>query len=280
MLNKKVDKYLNVFGFFLAYPCFYILDSSFTFFLFLLILINLPKDSFVGFIKVNNIGKKAMAFLPITAFLSLLFAPWYDIELTIKPFKLLIQLIYWNFLVFFIIEFFETIKCKAFFSGGAFDVKSKNLHKNFNMQHFDLYENNLGMGEDGLFGFSFSLNNKSWVWEKFYLIHNDFKHSTYAVNLVNSSNKYLYSRLNLNYEYYRLKNKQLSFAFCNYHHFEFFKLLSALFICITKNKKAGKEIFIGHINAIKLSFAYSFKLGLSANLKWKEIDIEKLSINK
>jgi O-antigen ligase len=115
MLNKKVDNYLNVFGFFLGYPCFYILDSSFTFFLFLLIVIHLPKDSFVGFIKVNNLGKKAVALFTITAFLSLLFAPWYDIELTVKPFKLFIQLIYWNFLVFFIIEFFETIKWKDFF---------------------------------------------------------------------------------------------------------------------------------------------------------------------
>ncbi len=167
-----------------------------------------------------------------------------------------------------------------FFSGGAFAVKSKNLYENFNMQHFDLYEKKLGMGEDGLIGFCFSLNNKIWAWDRVHLIHNDLKDSTYGVNLVNSSKKYLYSRMNLNYEYYRLKNKQLSFAFYNYYYFAFFRLLSALSIYIFKNKKAGKEIFIGYLNAIKLSFSYSYKSDLSANLKWKEIAIKDLSINK
>jgi glycosyltransferase involved in cell wall biosynthesis len=155
-----------------------------------------------------------------------------------------------------------------FFSGGAFAVKSRNLYDNFNMQHFDLYETKLGMGEDGLLGFSFSINNKIWAWEKVYLVHNDLKNSTYGVNLINSSKRYLYSRLNLNYEYYRLKNKKSTYPRLSYYHFAIFRILSALFVFIFKNKKSGQEIFIGYINAVKLSFKYKYKRNLSANLKW------------
>ena len=117
MINKQIEKYLNLFAFFLGYPCLYLLDSSFTFFLFILIISSLPRERFSSFIKVNNSGKKAMALFTITAFFSIILAPWTDIvTISIKPFKLFIQLVYWNYLVFFIIEFFEIINWKKLFN--------------------------------------------------------------------------------------------------------------------------------------------------------------------
>jgi O-antigen ligase len=117
--NKEVNLLIGLFAFFLAFPSIYILGSSITFYIFLIIIAR------VGPFWLGNIYKKKLFVgFVFSIIISSIFAPY--IEMTRHPgifyvFKLFVQYIYWILITLFVIKFYDKINFyhvgKYFFYG-------------------------------------------------------------------------------------------------------------------------------------------------------------------
>tara|TARA_B110000003_G_C16580304_1_gene507832 strand:+ start:295 stop:1293 length:999 start_codon:yes stop_codon:yes gene_type:complete len=163
-----------------------------------------------------------------------------------------------------------------FLSGGAFAVRRKNMYSNFNMQLFDLYEQKLGKGEDGILGYTISLNGLIEAPSNLFFIHNDYADSSYAPNYLNFAKRVMYSRLYLACEYYRLNKKQWIKGYLRFYHYAIGRISGALINYILKPNSIKKDIIIGYIQG--LITAMKFKFELKKNKNWKlhaDFDLRK-----
>lgn len=98
---EKTQSKLYWFFFFLGFPALEILGNSITFYLFILIILEVK-----NFGKFNFLGKKIFIILLISIFISTIFAPFLERSPgIISKFTLLIQYSYWILLVFFLIQY-------------------------------------------------------------------------------------------------------------------------------------------------------------------------------
>lgn len=168
-----------------------------------------------------------------------------------------------------------------YLSGGAFAVKRLNFYSNFNMHHFRLYSQKLGMGEDALLGYTISKQGMIWAWEKTYLYHRDLMNSAYADTIELFAKRYLYSRLDLSLEYARLNNFSLIYAYLSFFYFSLFRIIGVIFIMVYKanSRLKAKKILIGYLKALFLTLNYKYSSNLSNNKYWEELMQKELEKN-
>ena len=156
-----------------------------------------------------------------------------------------------------------------FLSGGAFAVKRENVYDNFNMQLFDLYEQKLGKGEDGILGYTISLNGLIEAPAKLYFVHNDYLDSSYAIDYTDFGKRVMYSRLYLACEYYRLNKKHCIRGYFRFHHYAIGRISGALLNYIVNPSAIQKEIIGGYIRGWILGMKFIFVSELDNNEKWE-----------
>ena len=132
------------------------------------------------------------------------------------------------------------------------------MYSNFNMQLFDLYEQKLGKGEDGILGYTISLNGLIEAPPNVYFIHNDYSDSSYALDYSNFTKRVMYSRLYLAFEYYRLNNKHIVKGFLRFHHYAIGRILGATINYVLNPNSIQKEIINGYIQGWILSMKFNF----------------------
>lgn len=146
------------------------------------------------------------------------------------------------------------------FSGGAFAVSRKVLYKNFNFKLFDLYEKGLGKGEDGIMGYTLSKLGTLEFESEILFIHNDKKDSTYTQNFFSFSQRVIYSRLYLSYEFCRLSSRPLWKATVYYHWYVFWRVVGMVINQILSYQESRKEMLRGYLSGWKLVLMSQKKL--------------------
>lgn len=122
-------------------------------------------------------------------------------------------------------------------SGGAFLAKRDKLFIDFNFQLFDLFEKNLGMGEDSIIGYTLSKQGKIFYSPNLLFYHNDQKDSHYSMNHFLFGQRVAFSRLYLTLEKLRLDNKVLVIGYFFYNWFIMWRIVGLIFnTIITWNK--------------------------------------------
>jgi glycosyltransferase involved in cell wall biosynthesis len=134
------------------------------------------------------------------------------------------------------------------FKGGAFAVKRELLYKGFNFKLFDLYENGLGKGEDGIIGYTLSKQGTLYFEPKILFIHNDKKDSTYTQDFFSFAKRVIYSRLYLSYEFCRLNNIEFWKASMHYHWYVFWRIIGMMINQVLDKKNARSSMLKGYFD--------------------------------
>lgn len=138
------------------------------------------------------------------------------------------------------------------------------------MQLFDIYEDNLGKGEDGITGFTLSKNGIIYATTRSYFLHSGDEGSLYSDNIYNHAKRTMYSRLFLSCEYYRLNKKLIFFGYLRYHHYALFRIIGAIFRCFIKYDRVNKKLLSGYISGYCKSLFFIFNNDISKNLYWQK----------
>lgn len=161
--------------------------------------------------------------------------------------------------------------------GGAFAVRRDVMYNNFNFQLFDIYENGLGKGEDGILGYTLSKQGKILFIKEYYFMHNDQNDSTYSSDIYKFARRVAFSRLYLSLEKTRQDNANLLLARIRFHYYMFWRL-SGLFLNYLLNpSKERKEMLFGSINGWWLAVGFRFDKSLSRNEYWHNEAMKDLS---
>ena len=140
------------------------------------------------------------------------------------------------------------------FRGGAFAARREFLYKGFNFKLFDLYEEGLGKGEDGILGYTLSKSGRLLFEPKILFIHNDKKDSTYTQNFFSFSRRVIYSRLYLSYEFSRLNDNALCNATLRYHWYVLWRVMGIVINQVLNFKDSRKEMLKGYLEGWRLAF--------------------------
>lgn len=157
-----------------------------------------------------------------------------------------------------------------YLSGGCLAVKRNELYKNFNFSLFDMYENKLGKGEDGILGYTLSKNGIIWALKELLFLHNDLEDSSYSQNHESFSRKVMFSRKYLSCEYYRLSNKATWRGVLRYLHYGMFRIIGAWLMQLLKPTTNNKNILKGYLKGFKLALKYTFVHSDSIQHYWNE----------
>lgn len=165
-------------------------------------------------------------------------------------------------------------------SGGAFVANRDVLYQNFNFQLFDLFEQKLGMGEDGILGYTLSK-----IWNLVYLpdllfYHNDKQQSHYSLNHKEFSKKVTYSRLFLSREKYRLDSKSGFYATAHFHWYTFCRFVGLIINQVFKFSSNRKEILKGLIAGWRLSLSFSFRNSAELREFWRSEAQKDIHVRK
>lgn len=145
-------------------------------------------------------------------------------------------------------------------SGGAFAARRLFVFQNFNFQLFDLYEEQLGKGEDVVIGYSLSKFGKILFIPDLLFLHNDQKDSNYSTNHFAFAKRVIFSRLFLSLEKKRLDGGSFILAYTHYYWFVLWRILGlCLNLCIKKNE-VNSAILRGSIKGWKLAFKFKYKM--------------------
>lgn len=110
-------------------------------------------------------------------------------------------------------------------SGGSFAARHSAIFQNFNFQLFDIFEDGLGMGEDGIIGYGLSKQGDLIYNDELFFLHNDQRDSTYVTNIEAFSKKVAFSRLYLSIEKSRLDNASFFWPYLHYHYYMLWRLI-------------------------------------------------------
>tara|TARA_Y100001954_G_C15735389_1_gene565548 strand:- start:32 stop:1039 length:1008 start_codon:yes stop_codon:yes gene_type:complete len=165
-------------------------------------------------------------------------------------------------------------------SGGSFMVRREHLYKNFNMQLFNLYNDKLGKGEDGILGFSISRYGQIYSFSEKVFYHIDFNDSTYSQSSREFSRRLLFSRLYLSLEYARLTKKSFLKAKLRFHHFAIGRILGLLLNYLLNFDEKIKHEFLGYIDAWVLSLSFEYNTDLKINELWITRAIKDIKANE
>jgi len=154
-------------------------------------------------------------------------------------------------------------------SGGAFAVRSEILYKEFNFQLFDLYEEKLGKGEDGILGYTLSKKGSIVNYNQLCFQHNDQKNSTYSTDLFSMSKRVAFSRLYLSLEKSRLDKRKYFWAIMHYHYYMFWRFLGLFLSFIIKPNPKRKDVLNGTVNGWRLASHFTYDHNLTRQYYWQ-----------
>jgi len=161
--------------------------------------------------------------------------------------------------------------------GGAFAVRRDVMYRNFNFQLFDIYENGLGKGEDGILGYSLAKQGKIYFNRNHFFTHNDQNDSTYSTDIYKFARRVAFSRLYLSLEKTRLDNRSLLLARTHYHYYMFWRIIGfSLNYCLNPSKNR-KDLLYGSLNGWWLATYFKFDRALTRTAFWKDEAIKDIS---
>ena len=167
-------------------------------------------------------------------------------------------------------------------SGGAFAARRSALFRNFNFQLFDLFESKLGMGEDGIIGYSISKTGKMIYHDELLFYHNDQKDSTYSNDLYTFSRRVAFSRQFLSLEKSRLDNRKLLPARLHYHYYMFWRIMGHLINVILKPDQKRKDVLKGTFAGWGKALLFQFDKKLTRQNYWQNqvnVDFSAIDLN-
>ena len=162
-------------------------------------------------------------------------------------------------------------------SGGAFAARRSVLFQDFNFQLFDIFEDGLGMGEDGIIGYGLSKQGGLIYNDELFFLHNDQKDSTYSTDMYKFARRVAFSRLYLSLEKTRLDNANLLLARIRFHYYMFWRLAGLFLNYLLNPSKERKEMLFGSINGWWLAVGFRFDKSLSRNEYWHNEAMKDLS---
>ena len=161
--------------------------------------------------------------------------------------------------------------------GGAFAVRRDVMYRNFNFQLFDIYENGLGKGEDGILGYSLAKQGKIYFNRDHFFTHNDQNDSTYSTDIYKFARRVAFSRLYLSLEKTRLDNGNLFLARVHYHYYMFWRIIGfSMNYCLNPSKNR-KDLLYGSLNGWWLATYFKFDRALTRTAFWKDEAIKDIS---
>jgi len=143
-------------------------------------------------------------------------------------------------------------------SGGAFAARRSAIFQNFNFQLFDIFDDGLGMGEDGIIGYGLSKQGKLIYNDELFFLHNDQKDSTYVRNVEAFSKKVAFSRLYLSLEKSRLDNSSIFFARLHYYYYLLWRFIGLGLNFLVSPSEVRFGVMRGTINGWCLATKFSF----------------------
>jgi len=143
-------------------------------------------------------------------------------------------------------------------SGGAFAARHSAMFQNFNFQLFDIFEDGLGMGEDGIIGYGLSKKGKLIYNDELFFLHNDQMDSTYTNNIEVFSKKVAFSRLYLSLEKCRLDSSSYFLARLHYHYYMFWRFMGLVLNYLMAPTKVRLEILKGTFKGWSLATEFKF----------------------
>lgn len=152
----------------------------------------------------------------------------------------------------------KLIKPTEYVSGGAFLAKRSTLYKNFNFLLFDLYENNIGKGEDTAIGYTLSRQGKILHIPDPIFLHNDQQNSVYSSNLFSFGKRVMYSRLYLTLEKCRLDGKSMVQGRLYYHWYSAWRLLGLALNFFKSRTLERKQVLSGNWKGWCLAIKFKF----------------------
>lgn len=155
-------------------------------------------------------------------------------------------------------------------SGGAFLAQKKFLYQNFNMQLFDLYEQRMGKGEDGILSYTVSKMASLHYCAEQLFWHNDQGNSVYTQNQYRFNKVVAFSRAYLNFEYYRLNQIPLIFARFSYFNYGFWRFMGLLINFLIKPSQSRRESLKGNFIGWMKGVFINFNSQCSRNSTWYE----------
>lgn len=153
-------------------------------------------------------------------------------------------------------------------SGGAFLARKSAMFQNFNFQLFDLFENKMGMGEDGIVGYGLSKQGELIYAPELLFYHNDQRDSSYSLNHFEFTKKVIFSRLYLSYEKQRIDHKNLIFPWIYYNWYTAFRVMGLWINYLKNNTQQRREILLGALAGWKASFSFQFRSDIGDKSKW------------
>lgn len=165
-------------------------------------------------------------------------------------------------------------------SGGAFVANRKLLYKNFNFQLFNLFEHKLGMGEDGILGYTLSKLGNLYYLPDLLFYHNDQQQSHYSLNQNDFSKKVTYSRLYLSNEKYRLDQKSRYVAMVHFHWYTLCRFAGLITNQILKFSSNRKDILKGLIAGWVLSLSFKFDSKQTLETFWRQEALKDIHDSK
>ena len=162
-----------------------------------------------------------------------------------------------------------------YLSGGCFAIKRDNAYNNVNMQLFDIYKKKLGRGEDGIFGYSIAKSGMLYASGTVYFNHNGQNESIYSLNTYIHAERFMYSRLFLSCEYYRLNNKAISKGYLRFHHYALAKIVGAIIRYLLKSNKTTEDLLKGYISGYYKACKFKFDSNLISKTFWlKQLNLD------
>lgn len=155
-------------------------------------------------------------------------------------------------------------------SGGAFAARRSCLYTNFNFQLFDLFEQRIGMGEDGILGYTLSKAGKVYYEPTSFFWHHEKQTSHYATKHEAYAKRVLFSRLYLSLEKARLDRTSFFYAKLHYRWYALCRLMGYSLNYLKSRSTARKEILIGSWNGFKQALQFSFASKKERNGYWEQ----------
>lgn len=154
-------------------------------------------------------------------------------------------------------------------SGGAFAVRRKAMFQNFNFQLFDIFEEGLGMGEDGIIGYGLSKQGTLVYHDELFFLHNDQNDSLYTSSTLAFARRVAFSRLYLSLEKSRLDKRKYVWARLHYHYYMVWRILGLFLNFILKPEQSRKVMLKGTISGWLMTFDFSFDKELTRHCYWQ-----------
>jgi glycosyltransferase involved in cell wall biosynthesis len=161
-------------------------------------------------------------------------------------------------------------------SGGAFAAKRLEAFQNFNFQLFDIFEKGLGMGEDGLIGYTLSKRGLLYYYDTLSFFHNDSIDSTYFKDVYSFFRRVTFSRLYISLEVARLNQQNQSIAAMHYHFYIFWRIIGLLLNYILSPMPERKNAMKGAFDGWKLALSFQYDPKNGKLTYWREEAVNDL----